>query len=247
MPGFFIPLQTMTRLSVNLNKIALLRNSRGSNYPDLIQVAKDCERFGAQGITVHPRQDERHCKFADLPLLKEACTTEFNIEGFPDKHFLDAVIQVKPHQCTLVPDDPNQLTSDHGWDTIARKEFLTEIISELKKNGIRVSLFIDADTKLIEGAAKVGADRIEYYTGPYAKNFPANPEAAVKEIKESCAVAVHAGLGINAGHDLNLENLKYLKDNLAQLDEVSIGHALICDSIYLGLENTIRLYLNKLA
>ena len=142
MPGFFIPLQTMTRLSVNLNKIALLRNSRGSNYPDLIQVAKDCERFGAQGITVHPRQDERHCKFADLPLLKEACTTEFNIEGFPDKHFLDAVIQVKPHQCTLVPDDPNQLTSDHGWDTIARKEFLTEIISELKKNGIRVSLFL---------------------------------------------------------------------------------------------------------
>lgn len=236
----------MTRLSVNLNKIALLRNSRGSNYPDLLQVAKDCERFGAQGITVHPRPDERHCKFSDLPLLKEICTTEFNIEGFPDKHFLDEVIKAKPHQCTLVPDDPKQLTSDHGWNTITQKDFLKEVITELKQQGIRVSLFIDTDFKLIEGAARVGADRIEYYTGPFAKNYRINPESAIKEIKETSVLAQQLGLGINAGHDLNLDNLKYLKDHLVQLDEVSIGHALICDAIYLGLENTIRLYLNKL-
>ncbi len=237
----------MTRLSVNLNKIALIRNSRGSNYPDLVQVAKDCERFGAQGITVHPRPDERHCKFSDLSLLKECCTTEFNIEGFPDRHFLDAVIKVKPHQCTLVPDDPNQITSDHGWNTIEQKDFLKDIITELKRNDIRVSLFIDPVINFIEGAANAGADRIEYYTGPYAKNFSVNPEAAIKEIKDTCIIAQQLGLGINAGHDLNLENLKYLKDNLPQLDEVSIGHALICDALYLGLENTIRLYLNKLA
>jgi pyridoxine 5-phosphate synthase len=237
----------MTRLSVNLNKIALIRNARGSNYPDLIQVAKDCERFGAQGITVHPRPDERHCKFSDLQLLKENCHTEFNIEGFPDRHFLDAVINVKPHQCTLVPDAPGQLTSDHGWNTIAQKDFLKEVIAELKTKDIRVSLFIDANVAMIEGAANIGADRIEYYTGPYAKNYAANPERAIKEIKETCEIAIAAGLGINAGHDLNLENLKYLKDTLPQLDEVSIGHALICDAIYLGLENTIRLYLNRLA
>ena len=237
----------MTRLSVNLNKIALIRNARGSNYPDLIQVAKDCERFGAQGITVHPRPDERHCKFSDLQLLKEVCTTEFNIEGFPDRHFLDAIINVKPHQCTLVPDAPGQITSDHGWNTIAQKDFLKEVIAELKTKDIRVSLFIDADAAMIEGAANIGADRIEYYTGPYAKNYAANPERAIKEIKETCEIAIAAGLGINAGHDLNLENLKYLKDTLPQLDEVSIGHALICDAIYLGLENTIRLYLNRLA
>lgn len=236
----------MTRLSVNLNKIALIRNSRGNNYPDLIQVAIDCERFGAQGITVHPRPDERHCKFSDLPLLKENCTTEFNIEGYPSQHFLNEVIRVKPHQCTLVPDDPNQITSDHGWDTIKHQSFLIEIIQELKAHQIRVSLFIDADAKLIESAAKIGADRIEYYTGPYAKNYLSNPENAIKEIKETCYIAIQNGLGINAGHDLNLDNLKYLKDNLPQLDEVSIGHALICDAIYLGLENTIRLYLNKL-
>ena len=237
----------MTRLSVNLNKIALIRNARGSNYPDLIQVAKDCERFGAQGITVHPRPDERHCKFSDLQLLKENCHTEFNIEGFPDRHFLDAIINVKPHQCTLVPDAPGQITSDHGWNTIAQKDFLKEVIAELKTKDIRVSLFIDANVAMIEGAANIGADRIEYYTGPYAKNYAANPERAIKEIKETCEIAIAAGLGINAGHDLNLENLKYLKDTLPQLDEVSIGHALICDAIYLGLENTIRLYLNRLA
>ena len=236
----------MTRLSVNLNKIALIRNSRGSNYPDLIQVAKDCERFGAQGITVHPRPDERHCKFSDLQLLKENCITEFNIEGYPDRHFLNAVINVKPHQCTLVPDAPGQITSDHGWNTIAQKDFLKEVIAELKSKAIRVSLFIDADAAMIEGAANTGADRIEYYTGPYAKNYAANPELAIKEIKETCAIAIAAGLGINAGHDLNLENLKYLKDTLPQLDEVSIGHALICDAIYLGLHNTIQMYKQKL-
>jgi pyridoxine 5-phosphate synthase len=236
----------MTKLSVNLNKIALIRNSRGSNYPDLMEVAKDCERFGAQGITVHPRPDERHCKFSDLQPLKDICTTEFNIEGFPDKHFIDQVIKVKPHQCTLVPDKPGQLTSDHGWNTIDDKEFLKEIIAELKQHDIRVSLFIDADKKLIEGAANTGADRIEYYTGPYAKQYSQNPVEAIKAIKETAFFAQDVGLGINAGHDLNLDNLKYLKDNLVQLDEVSIGHALICDAIYLGLENTIRLYLNRL-
>lgn len=239
----------MTRLSVNLNKIALIRNSRGSNYPDLVEVAKDCERFGAQGITVHPRPDERHCKFSDLQLLKDACTTEFNIEGFPDEHFMQEVLKAKPHQCTLVPDDPTQITSDHGWNTIKNFDFLKERISTLKQNGIRVSLFIDPVSELIEHAAKAGADRIEYYTGPFAKNFsknPKNPEEAIKEIKATCDVAIKNGLGINAGHDLNLENLKYLKQNLPQLDEVSIGHALICDALYLGLENTIRLYLNQL-
>ena len=236
----------MTRLSVNLNKIALIRNSRGNNYPDLIKVAKDCERFGAQGITVHPRPDERHCKFSDLQPIKNICTTEFNIEGFPDRHFLDEVIKVKPHQCTLVPDKPGQLTSDHGWNTIAQKDFLKDVIAELKLHKIRVSLFIDADKKLIEGAVNTGADRIEYYTGPYAKEFSENPESAIKAIKETALFAQQIGLGINAGHDLNLDNLKYLKDNLVQLDEVSIGHALICDAVYLGLENTIRLYLNRL-
>lgn len=236
----------MTRLSVNLNKIALIRNSRGSNYPDLLQVTADCERFGAQGITVHPRPDERHCKFSDLQPLKEVCTTEFNIEGYPNDHFMQEVLKVKPHQCTLVPDAPNQITSDHGWDTIQHSAFLNERIAELKRNNIRVSLFIDPVARLIEGAANAGADRIEYYTGPYAKRYPSNPVAAIQAIKETCPTALQAGLGINAGHDLNLVNLKYLKDNLPQLDEVSIGHALICDAIYLGLENTIRLYLNRL-
>jgi pyridoxine 5-phosphate synthase len=236
----------MTNLSVNLNKIALIRNSRGSNYPDLIEVAKDCERFGAQGITVHPRPDERHCKFSDLQPLKDICTTEFNIEGFPDDHFMQEILKIKPHQCTFVPDDPTQITSDHGWNTIKDFNFLKDRISTLKQHGIRVCLFIDPITNLIEHAAKAGADRIEYYTGPYAKNFSINPALAIKEIKETCDVAIKCGLGINAGHDLNLENLKYLKQNLPQLDEVSIGHALICDAIYLGLENTIRLYLNQL-
>jgi pyridoxine 5-phosphate synthase len=236
----------MTRLSVNLNKIALIRNSRGSNYPDLIEVARDCERFGAQGITVHPRPDERHCKFSDLQPLKNMVTTEFNIEGYPSEHFLSEVLVVRPHQCTLVPDAPGQVTSDHGWNTIAHAGLLKDGIAALKQEGIRVSLFIDPDKRLIEGAAAAGADRIEYYTGPYAKNYASDPAAAIADIRETCAFAVSLGLGINAGHDLNLDNLKYLKDELPQLDEVSIGHALICDALYLGLENTIRLYLNRL-
>ncbi len=236
----------MTRLSVNLNKIALIRNSRGSNLPDLFQVAQDCERFGAQGITVHPRPDERHCKFSDLQPLKNSITSELNIEGYPDDHFMAQVIKVKPHQCTLVPDDPKQITSDHGWDTLKHADLLKERIAELKNNDIRVSIFIDPDRELIEGAAKAGADRIEFYTGPYAKEYPKNPEHAIHEIRETCIYAIAAGLGINAGHDLNLANLEYLKNNLARLDEVSIGHALICDALYYGLENTIRLYLNKL-
>jgi pyridoxine 5-phosphate synthase len=236
----------MVRLSVNINKIALIRNSRGSNYPDLIKVAKDCERFGAQGITVHPRPDERHVKFSDLQLLKEIVTTEFNIEGYPDDHFIQEVIRVKPHQCTLVPDEPGQLTSDHGWDTIKRKEFLLDVISELKKNNIRVSLFIDPDEKLIEGAAQAGTDRIEYYTGPYAKDFPADPAKAIEKIKATAPFATQLGLAINAGHDLNLHNLKYFKQAIPDLAEVSIGHAIVCDAFYYGLENTIRMYLHEL-
>lgn len=237
---------TMTRLSVNLNKIALIRNSRGANYPNLLKVAQDCERFGAQGITVHPRPDERHCKFSDLQPLKELCTTEFNIEGYPDEHFMQKVLAVQPHQCTLVPDAPNQLTSDHGWDTLHHFAFLQDKIARLKDAGIRVSLFIDPNDALIEKAAEAGADRIEFYTGPYAHHYPKNPEEAVSALRASCHTAIRCGLGINAGHDLNLENLRFLKEQLPQLDEVSIGHALICDAIYLGLENTIRLYLNRL-
>ena len=236
----------MTKLSVNINKIATIRNARGGNNPDLVKAALDVQRFGADGVTVHPRPDERHCKFSDLQSLKDIVTTEFNIEGFPDDHFIQQVIKVKPHQCTLVPDDIVQLTSDHGWDTIKNSEFLKEKIGELKKYGIRVSLFIDPVASLIEGAANAGADRIEYYTGPYAKNYNSDPSAAIKEMMETSVIAKDLGLGINAGHDLNLDNLKFLKDHLPQLDEVSIGHALICDAIYLGLENTIRLYLNKL-
>ena len=236
----------MTRLSVNINKIALIRNSRGSNYPDLIEMAKDCERFGAQGITVHPRPDERHVKFSDLQPLIDIVATEFNIEGYPDDHFIQEMIKVRPHQCTLVPDQPGQLTSDHGWDTIKNFELLSERISELKKNNIRVSLFIDPVEKLIEGAAKTGADRIEFYTGPYAKEFPKNREKAIEKIKQTSPLATQLSLGINAGHDLNLHNLKYFKQQIPQLAEVSIGHAIICDAIYYGLENTIRLYLHEL-
>ncbi len=236
----------MTRLSVNINKIALIRNSRGSNYPDLIEVAKDCERFGAQGITVHPRPDERHVKFSDLDPLKDITATEFNIEGYPDDHFMQEVIRVKPHQCTLVPDEPGQLTSDHGWDTVKRSEFLSERIKALKSHNIRVSLFIDPIENLIEGAAKVGANRIEYYTGPYAKDFLKDPAKAIEKIKHTAPLATQLGLGINAGHDLNLDNLKYLKQQIPNLAEVSIGHAIVCDALYYGLENTIRMYLHEL-
>lgn len=236
----------MTRLSVNINKIAILRNSRGGNLPNLIQVAKDCEIFGAQGITVHPRPDERHIRFADVPLLKEIVKTEFNIEGNPDKRFMDLVLANKPHQVTLVPDDPDQLTSDHGWDTWKDADFLTKTIEILRGAGMRVSLFVDADEKMVEGAQKVGADRIEFYTGIYAKDFGKDKGKSVAAHKQAAKLAVQLGLGINAGHDLNLENLKYYKDNVEGLIEVSIGHALISDALYYGLHNTIQMYLKQL-
>ena len=237
----------MTKLSVNINKIATLRNSRGGNVPDLLQVAKDVERFGAQGITVHPRPDERHIKYEDAHELKKIVTTEFNIEGNPkEKKFVDLVLFLKPTQVTLVPDAGKQLTSDHGWDTVAEKNYLKEIISEFKNAGIRTSIFVDADLKMIEGAKETGTDRIELYTESYAKNFNQGKETAIKIFSEAAALAHKLNLGINAGHDLNLQNLKYFKQNLPHLLEVSIGHALISDALYFGLENTVQMYLREL-
>lgn len=236
----------MTRLSVNINKYALVRNSRGGNSPDLLQIARDCERFGAQGITVHPRQDERHVRYTDIAPLKEIVTTEFNIEGFPDERFMKMVVETRPHQCTLVPDASNQLTSDHGWDTITEKTFLTEIVGKLKEKGIRVSLFLNPEEKMVEGAREVGADRIELYTGIYAEEFYADRQKAIKPHLRAAEIAAKLNLGINAGHDLNLDNLKFYKDSIVNLAEVSIGHAIICDAIYLGLENTIEKYLEQL-
>ncbi len=236
----------MTHLSININKIALIRNSRGANQPDLVQVAKDCETFGAQGITVHPRPDERHVRYSDLAPLKAAVRTEFNIEGYPSDRFMQEVLAVRPHQCTLVPDKPGQLTSDHGWDTPADAALLTEVIATLKSNGIRVSLFIDTDAKLIEGAAKVGADRVEFYTGPYAHDFKKDPAKAVAPFTAAAAVVQANGLGLNAGHDLNLDNLRYFQRQVPNLLEVSIGHAFVGDALYYGLSNTVQLYLKCL-
>ena len=206
----------------------------------------DCERFGAQGITVHPRPDERHIRFSDVIELKKVVTTEFNIEGYPDERYINLIKEVKPAQATLVPDKADAITSNAGWDTIKNEKFLQEIIAELKKYGARVSVFVDPDIKMVEGAKKVGADRIEFYTEPYASYFHSNKEKAVKAYIEAGKVAHQIGLGINAGHDLDLHNLKFLKDSVPHLDEVSIGHALICDALYLGLENTIQLYLKQL-
>lgn len=237
----------MTRLSVNINKYALVRNSRGGNLPDLVQIAKDCEKFGAQGVTVHPRQDERHIRYSDIAPLKKIVTTEFNIEGFPDERFMKMVLETRPHQCTLVPDASNQLTSDHGWDTISEKTLLTEIVGKLKEKGIRVSLFLNPEEKMVEGAKAVGADRIELYTGIYAEEFYADREKAVEPHVTASKIAGQSGLGINAGHDLNLDNLKFYKDSIENLAEVSIGHAIICDAIYLGLETTIKKYLEELS
>ncbi len=237
----------MTRLSVNINKIATLRNSRGGNLPNLIQVAKDCEKFGAQGITVHPRPDERHIRYADVPLLKEVVTTEYNIEGNPSVNFLNLVESVLPEQVTLVPDSPDVLTSDSGWDTIKEKSKLTDLIQRLHSNGMRVSLFIDPIPKLIEAAKETGADRIEFYTGDYAKNYHKDKEAAIQPFIESSELAVDLNLGINAGHDLNLDNLHYFKDKIPQLLEVSIGHAIISDALYYGLYTTIQLYLKEIS
>jgi len=236
----------MARLSVNINKIALLRNARGSDIPDLMQFAKDCEHFGAQGITVHPRPDERHIRRSDVYELKKIVTTEFNIEGYPTKDFLKMVCEVKPHQCTLVPDEPGQLTSDHGWDTLKNEGFLKEVIAVLKQNNIRVSLFIDPLDNLIEGAKEVGADRIEFYTGPYAHDYLTNKKLAVGDFTAAAKFCNEIGIGINAGHDLNLDNLKFFKQNVPGLLEVSIGHALVRDCLYYGLENTIQLYLRQL-
>lgn len=236
----------MSRLSVNINKIALLRNSRGGNVPDVLQFARDCERYGAQGITVHPRPDERHIRRTDVYALKKTVTTEFNIEGYPSEDFIKMVIEVRPEQCTLVPDEPGQLTSDHGWDTIKHAPFLKKVINHLHQAGIRVSLFIDPVNTLIDGAKSAGADRIEFYTGPYAHDFYIDKEAAVKAFKTAAQHSGSIGIGINAGHDLNLDNLKFFKDNIPGLLEVSIGHALVRDCLYYGLENTIQLYLRQL-
>ncbi len=236
----------MTKLSVNINKVALIRNSRGGNLPNLVQVAMDCEEFGAQGITVHPRPDQRHIRYDDVPALKEVVKTEFNIEGNPTFDFMALVLENKPHQATLVPDSPGQLTSDHGWDTIKDAFFLKEIVGELKSAGIRVSLFVDAEERFVEGAKAVGADRVEFYTGDFAHDFSKNKEKAVEAHHRCAILASQISIGVNAGHDLNLENLRFYKENVPGLMEVSIGHALISDALYFGLGNTIQMYLRQL-
>ena len=236
----------MTRLSVNINKIATIRNARGGNNPDVIRMALDAERFGAQGITVHPRPDERHIRYSDVIQLATAVTTEFNIEGYPDERFLNLVTQVRPAQVTLVPDAPDVITSSQGWDTIRNSEFLTEITKKLKDCGIRVSLFVDPSEQMVDGAAAAGADRVELYTGPYAHQYPENPASAVEKYVTAANRAKQAGMGVNAGHDLDLNNLQFLKNSIPFLDEVSIGHALVCDALYYGMENTIQLYRRQL-
>ncbi len=236
----------MTRLSVNINKIATIRNARGGNNPDVIQVAIDCERFGAEGITVHPRPDERHIRYDDVRKLKQIVSTEFNIEGNPDASFIRLIEEVKPDQVTLVPDAPSAMTSNAGWDTILHKAYLQEIIPHLKQFAKRVSVFVDPSVDMVKGAAIVGADRIELYTEPYAKLFHANKSKAVEHYILATQEAIALNMGVNAGHDLDLHNLQYLKQQLPTLDEVSIGHALICDALYYGLENTIQLYLRQL-
>ncbi len=237
----------MTRLSVNINKIATLRNSRGGDNPNVLDVAKDCERYGADGITVHPRPDERHIRYADVYALKKIVTTEFNIEGNPlEASFIDLVLSVKPEQVTLVPDALGQLTSNHGWDTIQHQALLIKIIRPFQEAGIRVSIFVDPVLEMVEAAVSTGADRVELYTEPYAANFEKNPVDAVANFRKAAFRAHQLGLGVNAGHDLSLENLAYFKANVTPLDEVSIGHALICDALYYGLENTIQLYKRQL-
>ncbi|MGB4401209.1 MAG: pyridoxine 5'-phosphate synthase [Daejeonella sp.] len=237
----------MPHLSVNINKIATLRNSRGGNNPNLVKVALDCERFGAQGITVHPRPDERHIRYQDVFDLKAVIKTEFNIEGNPtEKKFVELVLANKPAQVTLVPDAEGQLTSNHGWDTIKHQDYLKDIIAEFKSAGIRVSIFVDPLAQMIAAAATTGTDRIELYTEAYASHYPSDKEAAIKPYVEAANVASSLGLGINAGHDLDLHNLKYFAQQIPELLEVSIGHALISDALYLGLENTVQMYLRQL-
>ena len=236
----------MTKLSVNINKVATLRNARGGNNPDVEKVALDCELFGAEGITVHQRPDERHIRYADVYALRPVLKTEFNIEGYPSKEFIDLVLRVKPTQVTLVPDAPDQITSNCGWDTKTHQAFLTELMDTFGEAGIRTSIFVGTDLELIEYAAKTGADRVELYTEPYASLYPKNPEAAVAPFIEAAERVHKLGMGLNAGHDLSLVNLKYFHDNIPWLDEVSIGHALICDALYLGLKKTIEEYKNCL-
>lgn len=236
----------MTKLSVNINKVATIRNARGGNNPNVLQVALDCEKFGAEGITVHPRPDERHIRYQDVYDLKPALHTEFNIEGNPCPAFTDLVLKICPTQVTLVPDAPDQITSNAGWDTKTNLSFLTDIIDEFKKKGIRTSVFVGTEPEMIEYAAKAGADRVELYTEPYATQYEVDPESAVKPFVEAARVARQLGLGVNAGHDLSLKNLAYLHQHIGWLAEVSIGHALICDALYLGLEKTIAEYLNCL-
>jgi len=233
----------MTKLSVNINKVATIRNARGGNNPDVQKVAVDCEKFGAQGITVHPRPDERHIRYQDVRDIKPLITTEFNIEGNPIDKYIKLVLEVKPTQVTLVPDADNQITSNHGWDTVANKGFLTDVIGQFKETGIRTSIFVDAEPKMVEAARMCGTDRIELYTEPYAAGYEANREEAIKPFVEAAEVAREVGLGLNAGHDLSLQNLTYFHQNIPWLDEVSIGHALICDALYFGLEDTIKRYL----
>ena len=236
----------MTKLSVNINKIATLRNARGANNPNVVQVALDCERFGAEGITVHPRPDERHIRFQDVLDLSEVVTTEFNIEGYPDKRYMELVKRVKPAQATLVPDPPEAITSNTGWDTITHQSFLKDIVAELKESGCRVSIFINPESKYFKPAKETGTDRVELYTEPYAAHYHEDREKAVAAYVEVSKIAKELGLGLNAGHDLDLHNLAFLKHKIPFLNEVSIGHALVCDALYYGLENTIQMYRRRL-
>lgn len=236
----------MTKLSVNINKIALLRNARGANFPNVLEMAELCEKYGAEGITVHPRPDERHIRYEDVMDLKPLLSTEFNIEGYPSEKFIDLVLKVKPHQVTLVPDAPDALTSSAGWDTFKHANFLSEVLDAFCSKGIRTSLFVDTSTKHIEQAAKLGTDRVELYTGPYAEKFNKNPEIAIKPYIQAAQTAKKNGLSINAGHDLNLHNLAFFYKNIPFMEEVSIGHALIVDALLFGLENSIQSYKNCL-
>tara|TARA_B100000900_G_scaffold225318_1_gene191253 strand:- start:31 stop:744 length:714 start_codon:yes stop_codon:yes gene_type:complete len=237
----------MTKLSVNINKIATLRNSRGGNVPDLLKVAADLQSYGAQGITIHPRPDQRHIRYNDALALPAVLTTEYNIEGNPIPKFIDLVIQIQPDQVTLVPDSEDVITSNAGWDTVKHKDFLAEVISEFQSHGIRTSIFVDPIEKMVEGAKNTGTDRIELYTEAYAQNFKKNPEKAVAPYTQAAIIANDLGIGINAGHDLNLENTAFFAQNIPNLLEVSIGHALVCESLYLGFENVIPMYLQRLS
>jgi len=236
----------MTKLSVNINKIALIRNAREGNLPDIFQIAKDIEHYGADGITVHPRPDERHIRYSDIPILKKIVTTEFNIEGYPSEKFIKLVINNTPDQCTLVPDPPDVLTSNTGWDTIKNKDLLKDIIQKFHAKNIRVSIFLNPEEEMVYAAKETGTDRIELYTGPYAENYHKNREEAIASYVKAAKIAQTTGLGVNAGHDLNLDNLKYFNENIPWLAEVSIGHALISDALYYGLHNTVQMYKNLL-